>query len=757
MAELAEQELQELATHDGTLRSREDLMLRNVSRYWARYEVPSSGYGFSQLLGTTERIADRVAVGIYVGLVEMSRAAGSPVIREADVESVVARWLPSRVSDYDEVIFFPAASEELQVVVETIDLESFEDTGFGWQIVGHLSQDEVLADPAALPVEPQAIRRFSKALSAYGLLILRVGGQLAANDYARFLQSPHLRDAAKSLATRAGATRDGAASSEPSVSAGTPFREVASQSGIGFRHVTSEWLSRHRRYGPLAPTFSGGGVAIGNLDGDRWPDVIFCGGRGCGVFANRGDGTFREMTAASGLQVSGEARMPLIVDFDNDRIQDVFITYARDTNRLFRGLGEGRFEDITLGSGLENEGEISGPAVAFDYDGDGLLDIYVGNFGDYLHGEDPWRVGNAQNGMPNRLYKNLGDYRFRDVTEHAGVGDTGWTQALSHLDFDLDGDQDVYIANDFGRNDLLVNNGDGTFTSSGRDTGSDDPYHGMNAAFADLNRDRYPDIFITNIWSWNAAVNKIIETNSLLLSAVEPDGQLRFEPYQDPAFLSVDTGWSWGALFLDYDNDGDDDLYVVNGATDYFYFKAYRPNPRLPEQLFPINHGRGPNVLFENPGGLPFEKLDPSGVELAHYNSRGIALVDYDRDGDLDIAVSTFHAEAKLLRNDGAARENRWLGVELVGDPSLGASRDAIGTQVIASNGDGLYVWRMRTGGEGYLGFSEATLHFGLGASDSVDLEVIWPGNRKQEFSDVKANQWILIRQGEDSYDIRQP
>ena len=754
LAELAERELQELVKNEGSLRSREELMLRNVSRYWARYEVPSSGYGFAQLLGTTERIADRVAVGVYRGLAEMSRRAGSSVIRSEDVEAIVARWLPRQANDFDELVFFPAASEDLQIAVEEIDLEAFELTGFGWQIMGHLSQDKALSDPAAVPLEPAAAARLSEALSAYGLLVLRVGGELAAGTYARFVQSPHLREAAKNLAARAAAKGGGPQSSSTESVANTVFTEVAADSGIDFRHVTSDWLARHRRYGPLAPTFSGGGVAVGDLDEDQWPDLIYCGGRGCGVFANQRDSTFEEITDSTGLRVAGEARMPLLVDFDNDGIRDVFITYARDTNRLFRGLGQGRFEDITQGSGLEGEGIISGPAVAFDYDGDGLLDIYVGNFGNYLAGEDPWRVGNAQNGMPNQLFRNLGDNRFRDVTGQAGGGDTGWTQALSHVDFDLDGDQDIYIANDFGRNDLLVNNGDGTFTSFGKETGADDPYHGMNAAFADLNRDYYPDILITNIWSWNAAVNSVIETNSLLLSTLGPDGAIRYEPYQDPTFLRIDTGWSWGALFLDFDNDADDDLYIVNGATDYFYFKAFRPNPQLPEQLYPINHRRESNVLLRNTGQLPFEAVEQSGVVMSDFNSRGIAIVDYDRDGDVDIALSTFHAEAKLLRNNGAPPGRHWLGVELLGDPARGTSLDAIGAQVIARDQNGLYVWRMRTGGEGYLGFSEPTLHFGLGDSTEVDLEVVWPGNQRQSVSGVQANQRILLRQGIEGFEV---
>ena len=132
----------------------------------------------------------------------------------------------------------------------------------------------------------------------------------------------------------------------------------------------------------------------------------------------------------------------------------------------------------------------------------------------------------AKNALPNRLYRNLGNLggnggtasslRFLDITEQAGVGDRGWAQALSHFDYDADGDQDLYIANDFGRNELFTNLGDGSFESSGAATGSDDPHHGMNVAFTDLNRDLLPDIFVTNIWFWASAKQEVTETNTLL-------------------------------------------------------------------------------------------------------------------------------------------------------------------------------------------------------------------------------------------------
>jgi len=350
--------------------------------------------------------------------------------------------------------------------------------------------------------------------------------------------------------------------------------------------------------------------------------------------------------------------------------------------------------------------------------------------------------------MPNQLFHSRGAFQFEDVSDTAGIGNTGWTQALSHFDYDQDGDQDLYIANDFGPNDLLVNNGDGTFASSGIATGSDDPFHGMNVGFADLNRDRYADIFVTNIWFWNPTRNELTEANSMLLSEVTDEGQVLFRRVEDPEFLQHDTGWSWGSVFLDADNDGDDDLYVVNGFTDYLTFAQYRASPNYPDELYAINNGREPNWFFRNDDGLPIHHVPASGAEMDRINSRGVSPLDFDGDGDLDMAVSAFHSSLRMFRNNGAPASHHWLSVEIVGDSSRGVNRDAIGAQVIATGAGDLYIWRLRSGGEGYLSMGSPELEMGLGDTSTVDIEVIWPGGERQKHAGIAADQRIRILQG---------
>ena len=719
-----------------------------LSRYFAAYPLPTEEAEAGRLLGTARRILRSFGFRLFEATLEHARRAGSPAAGPDHVTMALDELLPSAGTSHKTRLFFPGAPAERQVPVEVIDLEAFQDTPITWRALAELT----LPPGEGFLGDEEAVRRFADGVGACGLLLFRLGAAIARQEYAPNLGSQHLRKAQKEIERRRLESESAPPAAGPDAgdprSAQTPFTDVTAASGIDFRHVSSDWISRFRRYGPQAPTFSGGGVTAADLDGDG-PDLVYCGGEGCAAFRNRRDGTF-ERLERSGLNVPGEARMSVAADFDNDGDPDLFVTYARDTNRLFRNAGGGRFADVTAGSGLERTGDISGPSIAFDYDNDGRLDLYVGNFGDYLSGASPWVVPDPRNALPNRLYRKLGDLRFEDVTERAGAGDTGWTQAVSHLDYNLDGYQDIYVANDFGSNELLENQGDGTFLPRGEETGTRDRFHGMNVAFADLNQDQHADILVSNIWGWSPTTRAPGEFNSLFLSEPREDGGIRFRRNTEliPDLVRRDTGWAWAALFFDVENDGDDDLFLLNGLTDYSTARQLRPHPEKPGAFYPVSNSREANLLFLNERGRLEVPPRASGAELDRYNSRALALLDYDRDGDLDMAVSTFHAEGRLFRNDAGTGANHWLRVELVGDPARGASLDAIGTRVIAHPAGGAPVWRAVTGGEGYLGMSTLPVDIGLGAAARIDLEILWPGGLEQRLEGIAADQAIRVRQG---------
>ena len=747
----------ELEAYRDTPRSRKNMLVNNLSRYFAVYQVPSNLEEVERLLGSSQRITRRFAEQLFRRAAERATERGGtpitdtpdtgtqvtgPLVTGPDMQAALDELLPSRPTPYDELIFFPQAASGEQVVIETYDLDAYRDTGVVWEVLLDLGQTLETNTGSPQP-DLEATVLLARGVISYGLLVLRLGGQLAKEELAVQLLSHQLRDAAKVVAQRAQAR---SAAEDPPLTPGSVFVDVTAASGIRFRHVSSRWISQLRRYLPRTTTFGGGGVAAADIDGDGWPDLVVCGGRGCSTFRNEQDGTFSDITQASGLNVPGEARMPLPADFDNDGDQDIYITYARDSNHLFENRGDGTFVDITGAAGLELEGGVSGSAIAVDVDRDGLLDLYVGNFGDYLKGEVACCGKDATNGLPNRLYRNLGGLRFADVSESAGIGNSGWAQAVSHADVDRDGDQDIYIANDFGRNDLLLNNGDGTFASVGAAAAADGFFHGMNVSFADLNSDQLADIFITNIWHWHPVPRKATETNTLLLS--QPGAAVRYQRHEDPAFVDHDTGWSWAGLFLDFDNDADDDLFIANGFNGYFTATQHRPHPERPEDLYPINNSYESNFLLRNDSGIPTEVVADFGAELGDVNSRSAALLDYDRDGDLDLALTTFHSDFHLFQNIGAVAANGWLVVELVGDPAQNSNLDAIGAQLVARTSEGAVIWRTVTGGEGYIARGTPAVEIGLGSATTVDLEIDWPGGQREIRNGIGANQAIRIRQG---------
>ena len=783
---------QKLASYSAYNNVSNQLFMRNLQVYFARARWPrdeADGNAFRSAF-TESMIA--FTRDLYLGAEREALKAGNPSIREADVAHFAENFIPHRINEYEDAIFFPRLPRSDRIEIEAFDMDAFRDPGWHWRYLEGGINSQGFA--ATLQLDPFAAELLTENVAQFGVLMLRVTGDLARADGQDEVSLAKLQAAFSEIQSRINrhATAEESpldvapiASSEDNGETKTGrFVEITADSGIDYQHRNSDWLNRQLRSYlrkdqntgiiTIPPAFGGSGVAAGDINNDGRDDLLLLGGRGAKLYLNLGDGSFRDITGSAGIdwrredsKQPGEMRQPLIADFDNDGRQDIVITYVDDAHRVYRNLGELRFEDVTTTSGLGGKGLVGGPATAFDYDGDGLLDLYIQNFGDYLNGALPTLARRNFNALPDQLFRNLGGFKFEDVTEKAGVGDPGWGQSTTHTDLDGDGDQDLISGNDFGVNFYYLNQGDGSFREASAELGTDKPSYTMSIGITDLNRDRMPDIYIANIVTMNkdetyvmpnkdtpAKFNpeklkamRVVEANDLFVSGKQ-GGALRYLHSDAVGRGHSSTGWSWDADFFDADNDGDDDLYVLNGMNEYNVYSRENPyytdpiENRRQDVEFP-DAGKAHNVYFENRNGRLQNASANSGLDFIS-NSRSAVYLDLEGDGDLDIVTLDYQGPARVFRNDSQANGNHWLAVRLSGDPSNQVNRDAIGARLIASAGK-LQVFREVRGSEGYMSVHPRTQYFGIGRHDRADVEIRWPDGSTQKLKGLESGRVHVV------------
>ena len=532
------------------------------------------------------------------------------------------------------------------------------------------------------------------------------------------------------------------AQSGSAASPGFRFADVTSQAGIQFQHNSGAFG------GKFLPETLGSGCAFLDYDRDGWQDILLINGADwpghkknrttLRLYHNNGNGTFTDVTARAGLDVELYGMGVAVGDYNNDGFPDILVTCVGQ-NRLFRNTGKGTFVEVTSASGLGKREGFSTSALWFDYDRDGLLDLFVCNYVKWSPERDvfcsldgkhkSYCTPEAYRGETCWLFHNRGDGTFEDVTAASGIFDSSSKSlGVALLDGNRDGWPDVLVANDTQPNKLYRNQHNGTFKDVAVEAGlafssEGKARAGMGIDVADFENSGSPGIAITNF-------------DNEMIGLYRATGK----GYEDIAAqagvgMASRNSLGFGCVFLDVNLDGWLDFAVANGHIDETV-RNIRGN---------VGYAQPPQ-LFLNPGKASFR--DVAGEVAGGFDQpkvgRGLAYADFDRDGDLDLLLTTNNGPAYLYRND-QLNGNRSIRFRLVGTKS---NRDAIGAMVRVFTA-GMTQSRMVKGGSSYLSQSELPVTFGLEKRDRIDRVVIdWPSGRIEDYKNLASGRCYECTEG---------
>jgi hypothetical protein len=520
------------------------------------------------------------------------------------------------------------------------------------------------------------------------------------------------------------------------------FKDITGPAGINFKHV----MSPEKKY--IAESMSGG-VALFDYDNDGYLDIFFVNSltvemaranqkSQSALYHNNHDGTFSDVTAKAKVGDVGWGMGCAVGDFNNDGFDDLYVT-SIGPDHLFKNNGNGTFTDVTQKAGVSDP-RFSTGAAFIDFDNNGLLDLFVTNYVGFdlnhlpTFGEGPTcqfkgvPVQCGPRGLPgagDSLFRNNGDGTFTDVSKNAGVADARGYYGLDVVSSDFDGDGwvDIFVANDSTPNFLYHNNGNGTFSEIGFESGAALNKNGseqgcMGVTLGDYDHDGLLDMFITNFDDEYNVLYRNLGRNSFTDVSYEAELAMVSLPYV-----------GWGTKFFDYDNDGWLDLFIANGH-------AYPQRDRYRQRKLVHRNNRD--------GTFSEVAAQLGNVMLEEHASRGTAFGDIDNDGDIDIVVNNLDGEPQVLRNDGGNTNNSIL-IKTVGTKS---NRNGIGAKLKVVSGDLVQVDEVRSGGS-YISQNDFRLHFGLEKRTKVDLiQVRWPSGVVDSVSNIPANKIVFVKEG---------
>jgi hypothetical protein len=537
------------------------------------------------------------------------------------------------------------------------------------------------------------------------------------------------------------------------------FEDITARAGVAHAHHNRKFVNPYAHI-MAGYTALGASVSAADFDRDGFDDLFVTDSSIDGknrLYRNNGNLTFTDVSAKAGIGSGNDeanaSADSLWLDFNNDGRPDIFVSRF-GKSQLYQNMGNGRFKDVSAAAGIDKYLNAI-TAIAFDYDRDGDVDLFVGAYFapvNLFNPETPRffpeSFETANNGGGVIVFRNNGNGTFTDASEAVGIKLSGWSLDLGHADANNDGWDDLYVAADFGTDRFFVNSRNGAFADHTEKAIGIDTKKGMNVDWADFDNDGLLDIYVTNITDDYMREGNFLWKNN---------GDLTFTDVSRETG-TFDTGWGWGAKFFDYDNDGWLDLYVTNGwvsaGTDSYVPDVFemiiKPGIDLsdarnwPPMGTKSLSGYQKKRLFRNERGQAFTDQAPKyGVDSTR-DGRGIATADFDNDGRVDLFVANANGEPFLYRNT-MPDTGHWAEFELTGVKS---NRLAVGAQVRVTAG-GRTQLRFVDGGNSFAGQGSMRLHVGLGPAATIDrVEVRWPSGQQQVLTKVPVDRLTKIVEG---------